>query len=69
MEKQYTVSEVLDITVNMLKEISIPVELSVAVGIPIAQCIGNLRKCSEALAASAAEETKKDGADDGEQHD
>ena len=70
MEKQqYTVVEVLNITADILKGINIPVELSVTVGIPIAQSIGNILKCSEALAASAENETKKDGADNGEQHD
>ena len=63
-EKKYTVVEVLEMTANILKGINIPVELSVTVGVPIAQSIGNIVKCAEVLAASA-EETKKDGAKDG----
>lgn len=59
-EKKYTVAEVLDMTVKMMREIHIPVELSVTVGIPIAQCIGNLLKCTEAL-TSAEEEKKEEG--------
>ena len=68
-EKKYTVVEVLEMTANILKGISIPVELSVTVGVPIAQSIGNIRKCAEVLAASAGNETKKDGANDGTESD
>lgn len=63
MEKTYTVIEVLELTANMLKGIKIPVELSAAVGIPIAQSIGNILKCAEVL--SANKEPEKEGANDG----
>ena len=44
MEKQtYTAEEVVDITINILSEISIPVQLSETVGLPVQRSIGNLK--------------------------
>ena len=66
MEKTYTKEEVVQFTVNLLSKISIPVELSEVIGVPICQAIGNLRVLSEMLEKEkVAVEAAKEGADDG----
>ena len=48
-ERQYTVEEVLEMTVRKLYAISVPVELIEPVGMPISMAIGNLKSCLEAM--------------------
>ena len=44
-EKKITVVEAMDITINMLKSIRLPVELSDSVGTTICASIKNLTSC------------------------
>ena len=42
-EKIYTHEEVLEFTINILSGISIPVQLSESIGVPIVRSINNLK--------------------------
>lgn len=48
-ERQYTIEEVLELTVKQLYAISVPVELIEQIGMPISMAIGNLKNCLEAM--------------------
>ena len=68
MNSQMTVQEVLNVTMNNLGAIAVPVALSEQIGMPIVNAINNLRLCVEALEkakeqAMAAEETGEAEAD------
>lgn len=64
MEKQtYTVEEVVDITIGILSGISIPVELSESVGVPVVRSIGNLKALKRKFEQDREE--MQEGEDDG----
>lgn len=44
-----TVTEALEITINLLNGISIPVALMEQIGVPISQAVSNLGECIRAL--------------------
>lgn len=52
-KKQWTVPEVLEKTVEILKDISIPISLAEQVGRPVLACIGNLNACIETFTRNA----------------
>jgi len=49
MENQITVEQALEITINMLKDINVPVSMLEQIGFPISRAIGNLAQCVEAI--------------------
>lgn len=55
-----TVRDVLVMTVEQLRVITVPVELVESIGIPVATAVGNLRMCIDGI-DKAAEEEKQDG--------
>lgn len=61
-EKTYTHEEVLEFTINILSGISIPVQLSESVGVPIIRSINNLKalKSNYEQARLEAEKGEKD---------
>lgn len=48
-QKQMSVEEVLQLTINNLKGIQVPVELSESIGIPILRNINNIQLCLNAF--------------------
>lgn len=48
-QKQMSVEEVLQLTINNLKGIQVPVELSESIGIPILRNINNIQLCINAF--------------------
>ena len=54
------VKEVLEITINTLNSICIPVGLMQAIGEPIAASVGNLKACIEAIEKSNSKEGEND---------
>lgn len=56
MEEKMTVEQVLRLTVDQLRAISIPAELIDSIGIPVCRAIGNLKECIRAMEA-----VKEDG--------
>lgn len=63
MEQQLTVREVLEITIQNLKGITLPVELCDSVGQAILGSIRNLTACINAMDAQKADGGEDDGAD------
>lgn len=63
MEEQLTVREVLEITINNLKGITIPIELCDTVGQAILGSIRNLTACISAMDAQNADGGVYDGSD------
>lgn len=63
-ERQYTIEEVLEMTVKQLYAISVPVELIEQIGMPISMAIGNLKNCLDAMnrQKEQAEHSEQDGA-------
>jgi hypothetical protein len=61
--EQLTVREVLEITINNLKGIQIPVELCDTVGQAIVGSIRNLTACVNAMDAQNADGGENDGSD------
>lgn len=55
-----TVKEVLQITVNLLGNISVPRKLNEQIGVPIDHCIGNLRECMRAMDAAEAQKAAEE---------
>jgi hypothetical protein len=67
MDKQsYTIQEVIELTINNLAEISVPVSLSEGIAIPIMGAISNLQLV---LKAMNDENTKKEEPIDGRETD
>lgn len=48
-EKNYTVADVIDITIQKLGAIQLPISLYDSVGLPIRQSIGNLQVCLQTI--------------------
>lgn len=59
-EQKLTVEQVLGITANDLRRISVPVELSESIGVPVANAIRNLQACVNALEIAKAEQEAKE---------
>jgi len=55
-----TVRDVLAMTVEQLRGITVPVDLVESIGIPVAAAVANLRMCIEGI-DKAAEEEKENG--------
>ena len=62
-EQKLTVEQVLGITANDLRRISVPVELSESIGVPVANAIRNLQACVNALEIAKAEQEAKEDID------
>lgn len=62
-EQKLTVEQVLSITANDLRRISIPVELCESIGVPVANAIRNLQACVNALEIAKAEQEAKEDID------
>lgn len=78
MENQtMTVEEVIKVTIENLKSITIPVTLSESVGVTVNGCIRNLKLCQDAIekermqkeaaAAAAAEQAEPEAAPAGDE--
>lgn len=59
-EKQYTIKEVLELTIKNLGSISVPVSMKNEIAEPIERAIGNINACLDAMARqeSAARESQ-----------
>lgn len=55
-QKSYTSEEVIDITINLLSNINVPVVFSELIGVPILKCIQNLQATKEIMKAEKAQE-------------
>lgn len=51
MEKTYSIKEVIELTADMLREISIPVEYAEQIGIPVMHAIKNLKVVQKTIEA------------------
>lgn len=61
MEKVYSIKEVIEITANILKGISVPVEYAEQIGIPVMHAYRNLKAVQHTLEAQeVAEEIQDD---------
>lgn len=49
MEKQIPVYKALEITIDILNGISVPVSLMEQIGVPISRAVNNLAQCVEAI--------------------
>ena len=58
-----SIERVLEITVNSLSQIKVPISMLGEIGMPIAQSIHNLRMCIEAIQREQPEEKEGDEAD------
>ena len=63
-QKQMSVEEVLQLTINNLKGIQVPVELSESVGIPILRNINNIQLCLNAFHEQREQEEQEEPADE-----
>ena len=63
MEQKLTVEQVLEMTVNMLGRITVPVAMIESIGTPVAQAINNINGCLEAFKRQEqeAQETEQNG--------
>lgn len=60
-EKSYSIKEVIGITANMLRQISVPVEYAEQIGIPVMHAIRNLKVVMQTIEAQeVAEEIQDD---------
>lgn len=62
-EQKFTVEQVLGITATNLRKLNIPVELSEAIGVPVANAIKNIQACVNALEIAKAEQEAKEDID------
>ena len=61
-EQKLTVNEVLKLTVDQLRAISIPAELTESIGLPVLRAIRNLTECIRAMEeAGKAGKEQEDG--------
>lgn len=51
-----TIKEALEMTINLLGNISVPRNLNESIGIPIDSAINNLKLCIEAMTSASAKE-------------
>ena len=58
-EQQLTVEQVIEITINNLMVIRVPVMMAEEIGVPIQKNIGNLRQCLTALKAARDGKTEE----------
>ena len=49
MNGKYTVEQVIEITMNVLKGIRPPIEFFDEIAVPIHQCVSNLEECLKAM--------------------
>lgn len=58
MENQITVNKALEITINILNGINVPISLMEQIGLPISRAVHNIEQCVEALNRADAEQQK-----------
>lgn len=63
-QKQMSVEEVLQLTINNLKGIQVPVELSESIGIPILRNINNIQLCLNAFHEQKEQNEQEEHADE-----
>ena len=63
MNETLTIPQVLEVTIRILGDINVPMNLFNAVGAPINAAINNLRACADAIQRNN-EETKEVSADE-----
>lgn len=56
MEERMTIDQVLNITIDILEGIDVPMKKLEAIGVPIKQAIGNLYLCIQAMEESRAKQ-------------
>ena len=59
-QKDYTVEEVIEITINVMQQINVPVGMNQQIAVPISGCISNLRLALEAIRKKKEAEQKED---------
>ena len=59
LQGNYTVEQVMEITIKDLYAINVPVELTEQVAMPISICIGHIKQCLQALRECAEKEKEK----------
>lgn len=64
--RTYSVAEVLQITLNQLSGIQVPVGLIESIGVPILDSIDNLRNCLQALSKNNSKPMSQDFKDESE---
>ena len=70
MEQTMTIKEVLTLTIQQLKGIMIPVELSDSVGMKVKDAINNIGACVQAMETAQAEKNQvKEAETDGRETD
>lgn len=66
VNRTYSVAEVLQITLNQLSGIQVPVGLIESIGVPILDSINNLRNCLQALSKNNSKPVSRDLEDESE---
>lgn len=69
MEQTMTIKEVLTLTIQQLKGIMIPVELSDSVGMKVKDAMNNIGACIQAMETAQAEHEQRKEAEDGRETD
>lgn len=59
IKKEFTVTDVIELTKSKLENISVPAKYMKQIGIPILQCIDNLTACLEAVQKKEDTETEE----------
>lgn len=55
-QKSYSIKEVIEITANMLRRISVPAELAEEIGLPVMHAIRNLKVVHQTIEAQEVAE-------------
>ena len=63
-QKQMSVEEVLQLTINNLKGIQVPVELSESIGVPILRNINNIQLCLNAFHEQKEQKEQEESANE-----
>lgn len=62
MEKQYSVKEVIEIVIDTLNRISVPISLSQQIAMPLTNSVGYLQQCVDVLARDEFEQKMREEA-------
>lgn len=69
MEQKMTIKEALTLTIQQLRGIMIPVELSDTVGMKVKDAMNNIGVCIQAMETAQAEHEQRKGVEDGRETD
>lgn len=62
-DRKLTNEQVLEITINLLRNIEVPAVLSEKIGIPIARCADNIQICLESMRAAERKAAESEDAE------